>query len=78
MSVCVLQRDVTSLFRPDRRGVCVRAVGPVLCHLLDLSVRVEQLCASEAYVAPQVSPLNQTFRGSFCAVLARSAFVLHA
>ncbi len=53
-----LQRDGVTFYRPDKRGVCVRAIGPVLCHLLDLAVRIEELCASDAYVHPHVSVVD--------------------
>ncbi len=36
----------------------MRAIGPVLCHLLDLAVRIEELCASDAYVHPHVSVVD--------------------
>eukprot|EP00285_Hemiselmis_virescens_P003290 CAMPEP_0173412252 /NCGR_PEP_ID=MMETSP1356-20130122/79041_1 /TAXON_ID=77927 ORGANISM="Hemiselmis virescens, Strain PCC157" /NCGR_SAMPLE_ID=MMETSP1356 /ASSEMBLY_ACC=CAM_ASM_000847 /LENGTH=146 /DNA_ID=CAMNT_0014374127 /DNA_START=36 /DNA_END=476 /DNA_ORIENTATION=+ len=41
-------------FRADPKGICLRSIGKVLSQLLDLTVRIEELAQSDAYVAAEV------------------------
>mmetsp|Transcript_43411 Transcript_43411/g.108828 ORF Transcript_43411/g.108828 Transcript_43411/m.108828 type:complete len:298 (-) Transcript_43411:310-1203(-) len=54
-------------FSCDPRGTCLGGIGRVLCHLLDLTICVENVVASDAYVSPEVKLAlggNQMLRSS--------------
>jgi len=47
-------RAARGVDRLDRRGMCDRVLGPVLCHLLEACVRLEELARTDAYVPTAV------------------------